>query len=81
VGEQKNHVQLRLVQGNTQLKAIGWSMAEKAKDLPPNTPCTIVFHPSINEWNGRRDVQLELRDLAVDDDGAGPSPTSLSQPR
>jgi single-stranded-DNA-specific exonuclease len=66
VGEQKNHVQLRLLQGNAQLKAIGWNMSEKAKELRPNASCSIVFHPSINEWNGRRDVQLELRDLVVD---------------
>ncbi len=33
VGEQKNHLQLHLVQGNSQLKAIGWNMAEKARDL------------------------------------------------
>jgi single-stranded-DNA-specific exonuclease len=70
VGEQKNHLQLRLIQGNTQLKAIGWNMAEKAKDLKPNSSCSIVFHASINEWNGRRDVQLELRDLAVEEASA-----------
>jgi single-stranded-DNA-specific exonuclease len=73
VGEQKNHLQLRLVQGNTQLKAIGWSMADKAKDLKPDSSCSIVFHPSINEWNGRRDVQLELRDLVVE---GNPIPTA-----
>jgi single-stranded-DNA-specific exonuclease len=74
VGELKNHAQLRLVQGNTQVKAIGWNMAEKAKQLTPNTSCSIVFHPSINEWNGRRDVQLELRDLVVEED----QPASLA---
>ena len=68
VGEQKNHLQLRLVQGNTQLKSIGWNLAEKAKDLTPNSTISIIFHPSINEWNGRRDVQLELRDLVIEDD-------------
>ena len=66
VGELKNHLQLRLIQGNTQLKAVGWNMAERAKEFSPNTVCSIVFHPSINEWNGRRDVQLELKDLVVE---------------
>jgi single-stranded-DNA-specific exonuclease len=66
VGEQKNHLQLRLVQGQTQLKAIGWNLGDKAKELGPNSMVSIVFHPSINEWNGRRDVQLELRDLVVE---------------
>ena len=67
VGEFKNHLQLRMVQGNSQIKAIGWNMAEKARELTANTSCSIVFHPSISEWNGRRDVQLELRDLVVDE--------------
>ena len=70
VGELKNHLQLRMVQGNSQIKAIGWNMAEKAKELTANTSCSIVFHPSINEWNGRRDVQLELKDLVVESDQA-----------
>lgn len=67
VGEQKNHVQLRLLQDQTQLKAIGWNMAEKTKELTPGAICTVVYNPSINEWNGRRDVQLELRDLVIED--------------
>jgi single-stranded-DNA-specific exonuclease len=72
VGEQKNHLRLRLLQGNAQFTAIGWNMGGKAKDLTPGALCTIVFHPSINEWNGRRDVQLELRDLAVEESEATP---------
>ena len=47
-------------------------MAEKAKELKPNTFCSIVFHPCINEWNGRRDVQLELKDFALEEDRAAP---------
>ncbi len=70
VGEFKNHLQLRLVQGSTQIKAVGWNMAEKANELTPNCSCSIVFHPSVNEWNGRRDVQLELKDLMIESDQA-----------
>lgn len=78
VGELKNHLQLRMVQGNSQIKAIGWNMAEKAKELTANTSCSIVFHPSINEWNGRRDVQLELKDLVVENDQAASLAATLS---
>ena len=70
VGEFKNHLQLRVVQGNCQIKSVGWNMAEKAKELTPNTSCSIVFHPCINEWNGRRDVQLELKDLVIESEHA-----------
>jgi single-stranded-DNA-specific exonuclease len=68
VGEFKKHLQLRLVQGNTQVKAVGWNMAEKAGELSRNPSCSIVFHPSVNEWNGRREVQLELKDLVIEID-------------
>ena len=72
VGELKNHLQLRLLQGNTQVKGIGWNLAEKGKDLKPNMFCSVVFHPSVNEWNGRREVQLELKDFAIEEDRAVP---------
>jgi single-stranded-DNA-specific exonuclease len=67
VGAQKQHLQLRLKQGPHELKAIGWNLAAKAQFLPPGTRCSVVFHPSINEWNHRRDVQLEIRDIAPED--------------
>jgi single-stranded-DNA-specific exonuclease len=64
VGNQKQHLQLRLKQHGHELKAIGWNMAEKGRSLSAGSRCAVVFHPSINEWNNRRDVQLEIRDFA-----------------
>jgi hypothetical protein len=52
------------------MKAIGWNMAERGKALGPGTPCSLVFHPTINEWNNHREVQLEIRDFAIDAAGA-----------
>jgi single-stranded-DNA-specific exonuclease len=66
VGESKNHLQLRLQQGDTALKAIAWNMADKGRDLIPGTRCSVVFQPSINEWNNRREVQLEIKDFVID---------------
>jgi single-stranded-DNA-specific exonuclease len=65
VGERKNHVQLRLNQGHTTLKAVGWNMADRLRHVASGTICSAAFVPSINEWNGRREVQLEIRDLKV----------------
>src|SRR5262249_46464008 len=59
VGERKNHLQFRVAQGSTIVKAVGWNLAERAKGLAANASCSLAFHPSINEWNGRREVQLE----------------------
>jgi len=68
VGPRQNHVQVRFCQGNTTVKAIAWNMAERAKVLTPGKICSIAFTPSINEWNGRREVQLELKDFQLKDE-------------
>jgi single-stranded-DNA-specific exonuclease len=66
VGEQKNHVQLRFAQGGVTLKAIAWNMVERSRQLAPNTLCSLAFYPTINHWNGRREVQLEVKDFQID---------------
>jgi single-stranded-DNA-specific exonuclease len=67
VGERKNHVQFRVAQGGAIVKAIAWGMAERARALTANTACSLAFHPAINEWKGRREVQLEVKDFQVDE--------------
>lgn len=67
VGERKNHVQLRLSQGESVLKGIGWNLADKTKTLVPGTIFSVAFCPSINEWNGRREIQLEVKDFQIDE--------------
>jgi single-stranded-DNA-specific exonuclease len=66
VGEQKNHLQLRLKQGDVERKAIAWNMAEKGQSLTAGVQCSVVFHPSINEWKERREVQLEIKDFVLE---------------
>jgi hypothetical protein len=45
-------------------------MAERGRALVPGIPCSLVFQPSINEWNNRREVQLEVKDFTIDAPGA-----------
>jgi len=65
VGERKNHLQLRVEQGGATHQAIAWNMAERGKKLVQGTICDLAFQPSINEWNGRRSVQLEVKDFQI----------------
>lgn len=75
VGERKNHVQLRLGQGEVVLKAVGWNMAERCKAVTAGTVFSVAFQPSINEWNGRREVQLDVKDFQFEGvDGHASSP-------
>jgi single-stranded-DNA-specific exonuclease len=68
VGPKKNHLQIRFCQGDVVLKAIAWNMAERGKILTTGKICSIAFHPSINEWNGRREVQLEIKDFQLEEE-------------
>ena len=70
VGPKQNHLQIKFGQGDTAHKAIAWNMAERGKILTPGRRCSIVFTPSINEWNGRREVQLELKDFRLAEEEA-----------
>ncbi len=69
VGDRKTHVQIKFVQGNVVVKAIAWGFAERLKGLTGGELVSIAFHPSINEWNGHRQIQLELKDLRIERNG------------
>jgi len=68
-GERQNHLRVRFAQGDRSVAAIGWNLAERGKALKDGTICSVAFHPSINEWNGRRDVQLEIKDFRLEGEG------------
>ena len=70
VGDQKKHLQLKLRQNDVIVKAIAWNLAERGRVLTAGSRCAVAFHPSINEWNNRRDVQLEIKDFALENAGS-----------
>jgi single-stranded-DNA-specific exonuclease len=47
------------------MKAVAWNMGHRAEELTDGTICSVVFQPGINEWNGRREVQLEVKDIQI----------------
>jgi single-stranded-DNA-specific exonuclease len=65
VGERRNHLQFRFSQGGAVLKGIGWNMAERGRFLKPGMSCSVAFELDINEWQGRREVQLVVKDFQV----------------
>jgi single-stranded-DNA-specific exonuclease len=71
VGEKQNHLQVRFSQGTATVKAIGWNLASRAGELTPGTSCSLAFTPTVNEWNNRREVQIEIRDIQVHQQGNG----------
>jgi single-stranded-DNA-specific exonuclease len=78
VGEHKNHLQFRVAQGGAAVKAIGWGLAERGKALAAGVVCSLAFTPTINEWQNRREVQLEVKDFKLDEaseDAQSPTPS------
>ncbi len=63
VGANKNHLQFRFEQGGTILKGIAWDKAESWNHLQAGDRCAIAFEPMINDWNGRKAVELTVKDL------------------
>jgi len=56
----ERHLKLRLITGKHSFDAIGFNMVE-GRNIPEIID--VAFSLEINEWNGRKSVQLRLRDI------------------
>ncbi|MBI5097664.1 MAG: single-stranded-DNA-specific exonuclease RecJ [Nitrospirae bacterium] len=56
-----NHLKMYLTQGNMNFDTIGFSMADKLSKIGNASALDIAFVPSINDWNGARNLQLNLK--------------------
>jgi single-stranded-DNA-specific exonuclease len=64
VGGGERHLSFRVRQGGRDLRAIAFGMGERVAELmSAEGKCCLVFTPKINEWQGWRNVELEVRDL------------------
>lgn len=63
MGKEKNHLKLILEQDGRTLDAVAFGRGELADYLEPGQAVDVLGELSINEWNGRRTVQLMLKDL------------------
>jgi single-stranded-DNA-specific exonuclease len=59
MGRESQHVRLRMTDGNTDLEAVWWNAADAQM---PDGRFDLAFAPDINEYQGRRAVQLRLLD-------------------
>jgi single-stranded-DNA-specific exonuclease len=56
----ERHLKLRLVAGGQSLEAVGFNLAGK-RDLPDEI--ALAFSLQINDWNGRKSLQLRVKDI------------------
>jgi single-stranded-DNA-specific exonuclease len=70
MGAGERHLNLRVSQGGTRMRAVGWGMAERMEELmSAGGKCCLAFIPKVNTWNGYSNVELEIVDFQP-----GPTP-------
>lgn len=65
IGQDQKHVRLNVKQGDNVLKVLAWNQAEQSADWQPGVKYDIAFTPSINEWQGRVEVQAEMKAIRL----------------
>ena len=63
VGRGGGHLQVAFSQEGTILRGIAFGAAEKAEQLKEHRRCRVAFEPIINEFNGRRRVEMQVVDF------------------
>lgn len=64
MGKSANHLQFHAVHQETVMRAVGFNMADlMGKFRGSSGRFDIAYHPIINAWNGREQVELHLRDI------------------
>jgi single-stranded-DNA-specific exonuclease len=64
MGKEERHLSFYVKQGGTKMRVVAWSMAERLEELTSeNRRVCVAFSPKINEWEGRRTIELEVVDF------------------
>ena len=64
VGAEDKHLKLSVSQGTAQpIAAIGFGLGNKLARIKTGDPFDIVFNIEENEWNGKKSIQLKVKDI------------------
>jgi single-stranded-DNA-specific exonuclease len=63
IGKEANHLKLALKMDSVEFEAIGFSMVEKYPNLHAGQIVDIVGNLSVNTWNGRKKLQVEIKHI------------------
>lgn len=64
VGEESKHLKLAVYQpGSAPIGAIGFNLGDRLELIRERQPFCAVFSIEENEWNGKVDLQLKIRDI------------------
>ena len=69
LGSQGKHLSFYVRQGDVSLRAIAFGMGEHYKAISDGSRrCALAYQPKINDWQGRRSVELEVKDIHLQSD-------------
>ena len=64
IGENERHLSFKVRQGPTTMRAVAFGMGERLDELMSDGGrCCLAYSPVINEWQGRRNVELHVADF------------------
>jgi single-stranded-DNA-specific exonuclease len=64
MGAGETHMSFRVRQNGAPLRAVAFGMADRRDELvSAGGQCNLVFTPKINDWQGQRSVELEVKDF------------------
>jgi single-stranded-DNA-specific exonuclease len=63
VGKTGDHLQLQVRQGDQMIKCIAFNAGALFDRLKPGTKIDLAVEPTINDYQGRANVELEVKDL------------------
>ena len=63
VGADKAHLRVNAKRGNGSIPGIGFGMGDLFENIKDNQTFDVCFSIDENEWNGRKSLQMRLRDL------------------
>jgi len=65
MGFDNQHIKLRLASGNNSFWALAFGAANEYKDFQIGDQVDLVYYLEINDFNGRREVQLKIVDIRL----------------
>ncbi len=65
IGSTGAHLRLVVADKGAIRKVIGFKLGKRANELTIGSHIDLVYHVSMNEWNGRKEVQLVMKDFEV----------------
>lgn len=63
VGARQDHLRVLFRQNGVRVRAIGFGLSSALEDLKHHRRCRVAFAPIINDFNGRRSVEMQMLDF------------------